>query len=177
MKTKSLALSGSGLVQHICDLASCGKPIYLAWQGPDGEYCSNHCLELALEYSASGKDVPVKDEEKKKKKVIESDEAAPAKKKKKKTKPAVEEAPKKKKKKVSKDKAESSGRSNFPGESVIRVVKKENPFRGNRAEYHKLIKDGMTVDAFLKAMVAKEYGASTRPLQRAVEAKLIKIAA
>jgi len=66
-------------------------------------------------------------------------------------------------------------RGAFATDAVIRVVKDENPFKGNRGEYHKLIKTGTTVADFLAAMSKKFEKSSTRPLARAVAAGLITV--
>jgi hypothetical protein len=45
MKTPHPEFGGAGVMQEICDRASCCKPITLAWPGREGRYCSNECLE------------------------------------------------------------------------------------------------------------------------------------
>lgn len=45
MKTPHPEFGGAGVMQEICDRASCCKPITLAWPGRYGRYCTNDCLE------------------------------------------------------------------------------------------------------------------------------------
>lgn len=172
MKVPHSRFPGSGLVHYLCDYRKCRGPIVLCWKGRDGDYCSNRCRQAAE--STQQEIEPMADEKKKKKKV----EAASSDTKKKLKKPAAatHKDGEGKKKKKSKGKAAGRGRSMFDKGAKITIVSKECPFKGNRKEKHKLIKSGMTVGQYLEASREKGFGSSTRPLQRALEAKLIKIA-
>lgn len=182
MRVPSRVFPGTDLVQYLCDNPKCRKPITLNWRTREGEdCCSNRCRKILEERNSSVADEIVESKntadaepkklKKKKKKAVAEVEAAPKKKKKKLKSRDAEEAPKKKKKKLS-----GPGHCRFDKEARITILRKENPYRGNRHKMHSCIKSGDTVADYLVAVQKKGFNSCTRALQRAIEDKLIKIA-
>ncbi len=78
--------------------------------------------------------------------------------------------------KATRPEGKERARGTFAAESVIKVLNKENPFRGERAKRHALLKNGMTVAQFQEALKKAKLGTGvTRPLERAIEQKLISV--
>lgn len=184
MKVKSPDVPGAH--RDVCN--RCRKPVILAWRGRDGIYCSNTCLVLAEEQDLH-KEKIMSDESEATATAAATDESVSGtkgKRSKKASKPsakAKKESGKSTKKKAAgkAGKPKATRKSSFGADQVIKLLKKDNPFRGSRGKRHGLIKSGMTVGQYHDALVkAKNFGRPmgstvSRTLKRAVAAKLISL--
>jgi len=127
---------GPGLTRKLCD--RCKKPVFLCWKGRDGEYCSNECKKAAEKENqmTSDSNSPV---------TGGATAAAPAKKS-----TAKKGAAKKTAAPKAKRAASAGSRSKIDDASVIKFKDFDaSKFRGKQGERAKLMKEGITVRAFV----------------------------
>lgn len=139
LEVTSDTFPGAGLKRHVCDNEACRKPIVIAWQGRDGEYCSNKCLKLKEE--GGNTMVTATDDNTE----GAATQTAPETKKKAVKGKAKVKAAKKGKAKAAAKKSKAAAGDRLSGDSTITVLKKASEFRGKRETMFNKLKTGMTV--------------------------------